>query len=566
MLPRSYEYMVKMGFVILKGYNIVGDGTPQALLPILTGKKETELPEARRGFTNSSYVDNFPWIWKDFKNAGYVTQWAEDMQSIGTFQLRMQGFRKQPVDHYMRVFYLEAERYYSRFRRLCLGSISRHKNMMNWLKEFFNIYSSKPKFSFIFHSETSHNYNNPLSLLDNDLLELLKYLKHSGIAENTILLFMSDHGVRVNDLRQYSQGKLEERLPFFSLLMPRSFQEKYPIEMKNLRLNSRKLTTPFDIHETLKHILNFDSSSSSRSFLRGKKIPRGISLLKNIPTNRSCEDAQIEAHWCSCLNWIELNINSSLKFETNMNESPKKLEMKNITFEQSFLNILTQDSDLNSSFYAINSTLKNKSKLISLNYEEYVDIESSFYKYTKSALNSGLKAVEFMNSLIEDDLEMYCHKIYLYSIQRLSKLDINMRLLAFKESKDIHGREALFDDLYENSSQDLVDTGNLEIYIGKSKQIISSNLSNSNESLKSLDENVAISNKYLESETVFQISLTTWPGKATYELSFKYNRYKNLFKFNKNEISRINSYNSTSSCMVSKRPDLRQFCFCKFIE
>lgn len=43
MLPQSYEYMIKEGFIVLKGYNIVGDGTPQNLLPILTGKKETEL-------------------------------------------------------------------------------------------------------------------------------------------------------------------------------------------------------------------------------------------------------------------------------------------------------------------------------------------------------------------------------------------------------------------------------------------------------------------------------------------------------------------------------------------
>jgi arylsulfatase A-like enzyme len=82
--------------------------------------------------------------------------------------------------------------------------------MMNWVKEFFLTYSSQPKFSFIFHSEASHNYNNPLSLLDNDLKEFLVYLKTSGVLDNTILLFMSDHGVRVSDLRQYSQGKLEE--------------------------------------------------------------------------------------------------------------------------------------------------------------------------------------------------------------------------------------------------------------------------------------------------------------------------------------------------------------------
>ena len=77
--------------------------------------------------------------------------------------------------------------------------------------------------------------------------------------ESTILLFMSDHGVRVSSVRQYSQGKLEERLPFFSIRMPQKFQQKHPNEMHNLRLNSRKLTTPFDVHETLKHFLNFHS-------------------------------------------------------------------------------------------------------------------------------------------------------------------------------------------------------------------------------------------------------------------------------------------------------------------
>ena len=211
MLPKTYEYIIKeLGIVVLKGYNIVGDGTPQALLPILTGKKETELPEARRGFVNAGYVDSFPWVWNDYKKNGYVTQWAEDMQSIGTFQLRMLGFKNQPVDHYMRLFYLEAERYYARFRRLCLGSITRHENLFNWIKEFFTMYKTQPKFSFIFHSETSHNYNNPLSLIDDDLKKLLIYLKSNGYFDNTIFFLMSDHGVRVSDLRQYSQGKLEE--------------------------------------------------------------------------------------------------------------------------------------------------------------------------------------------------------------------------------------------------------------------------------------------------------------------------------------------------------------------
>lgn len=34
-LPNTYEYMTKqLGADVLQGYNIVGDGTPQALIPV----------------------------------------------------------------------------------------------------------------------------------------------------------------------------------------------------------------------------------------------------------------------------------------------------------------------------------------------------------------------------------------------------------------------------------------------------------------------------------------------------------------------------------------------------
>ena len=37
-LPKSHAYLTQqLGGMVLEGYNIVGDGTPQALLPILTG-------------------------------------------------------------------------------------------------------------------------------------------------------------------------------------------------------------------------------------------------------------------------------------------------------------------------------------------------------------------------------------------------------------------------------------------------------------------------------------------------------------------------------------------------
>lgn len=37
-LPKAYKKLQSLGAIVLEGYNILGDGTPQALIPLLTGK------------------------------------------------------------------------------------------------------------------------------------------------------------------------------------------------------------------------------------------------------------------------------------------------------------------------------------------------------------------------------------------------------------------------------------------------------------------------------------------------------------------------------------------------
>ena len=80
---------------------------------------------------------------------GYITQWAEDLQSVGTFQMRLKGFRDPPVDHYGRPFYLVAESMRTS-KSYCFGSITRLQSMFNWIRDLFEMYPSQPKFSFIF--------------------------------------------------------------------------------------------------------------------------------------------------------------------------------------------------------------------------------------------------------------------------------------------------------------------------------------------------------------------------------------------------------------------------------
>jgi hypothetical protein len=311
-LPKSYEYLVNhLGAVVLTGYNVVGDGTPQALLPMLTGKTEPELPEARRGFQGAKSVDGHPWIWKKLRDVGYVTQWGEESPNMGTFTYRMLGFREQPVDHYMRTYFLAAEPKYGLHLPYCVGSVPRHANMMRWMTDFVDAYPSRLRFSFVFHSEYTHGSNNKLQWADNDLKDMLRHLESRGHLNNSLLVLMSDHGARFQNIRATEQGKYEERLPFVAVRVPQWFENRFPQAARNLHANAHRLTTPFDLQETFLDVIDFDRQHRGTDEAENKttrRFPRGFSLFDAIPAERSCADADIEPHWCSCLAWTKVPV------------------------------------------------------------------------------------------------------------------------------------------------------------------------------------------------------------------------------------------------------------------
>ncbi|KAL7287426.1 hypothetical protein TKK_0018535 [Trichogramma kaykai] len=303
-LPRSLRYLRRgLGGLVLEGYNIVGDGTPQALIPLLTGKIELELPETRKRMGDrANYVDVYPMIWRDYRAAGYRTGFMEDVAHIGTFTYRLKGFDRQPTDHYMRTYYLAASRYFSYFKNFCVGGVPRHSVMLNHIRAVFDRYKHQPKFVFGFHGELSHDSYNDIGAADDDLLGWLKGLKEAGHLNDTLLILMSDHGHRFAEIRNTLQGKQEERLPFFSFTFPAWFKQSHPQAYANFVWNTQRLTTPFDVHATLSHLLDF------RGVKDGDLNDRGISLFDKIPIERTCADAFIEPHWCACLAWEEVSV------------------------------------------------------------------------------------------------------------------------------------------------------------------------------------------------------------------------------------------------------------------
>nr|XP_006817646.1 PREDICTED: uncharacterized protein LOC102808095 [Saccoglossus kowalevskii] len=307
-MPKSYQFLTKtLEAVVLRGYNIVGDATAEALIPMLTGEKWEDLPETRQGHDGATSVQVYPLIWKTYKERGYVTLLAEDSPHISTFNRQFIGFIEKPTDHYMRTYWLKSVALTPGYNfisnpKICEGSRKEHEVMFNYLRQFQTQYDPwVRRFGFMFLSEISHDNINNLGWADRDLERYLKSLYEGGHLENTIHFLFGDHGARYSGIRNTMQGKLEERLPFMSVFIPKKLRDLHPELYEQLQANAEKLTTPYDIHATFQHILNYSDDTVS-----GK----GISLFKQIPFSRTCEDAGVDTHWCTCLKWIPVSLSS----------------------------------------------------------------------------------------------------------------------------------------------------------------------------------------------------------------------------------------------------------------
>ncbi|XP_013792662.1 uncharacterized protein LOC106476559 [Limulus polyphemus] len=306
LLPRTYNYLqgTMKGFVF-RGMNKVGDNTFPNLVAMLTGKQAY-------GKELNSYdlYDDWPLIWSDFNKDGYVTLYAEDFPKFALFNYLSTGFQRPPTDHYFRPFWLalEGSSLYRFSSNMCFGAEPKHMLQIRYLKDFITKYRDVPHFAFSFLVEISHEYLSQVGAADEDMLRLLQDLYGGGLLNRTVFLFMSDHGHRFDAMRETLVGRIEERLPFFSMFLPETLKQEQPHVLHHLNENLKRLTTPYDVHASLVDILHY---SVRQKPLGSVVLGKGRSLFGYIPLNRTCDDVGISEHYCTCEEEVPLAVSTA---------------------------------------------------------------------------------------------------------------------------------------------------------------------------------------------------------------------------------------------------------------
>uniref|UniRef100_V5GWQ5 Sulfatase n=1 Tax=Ixodes ricinus TaxID=34613 RepID=V5GWQ5_IXORI len=304
LLPKTYEFLAhKLGAIVFRGMNKVGDNTYPNLVALLTGLEAyRQVPHP--GPTGDTF-DGTPLVWKDFHEAGYRTFFAEDFPRFGLFNYLARGFERPPTDLYLRPFWLAVEDSFllRSSSSLCFGNVVKHRLQMEYLRSFLvqSRNMSLPYFAFSFLVEISHEYMQQVAAADDDFVSFLSELLTDGHLDNTFLFFFSDHGHRFDSIRETFVGRIEERLPFFAVRPPsKSDWLNSEVDMdptKSFKSNSGRLTSPYDTYETLRDILSLGWNGSQTD----KRVSDfGISLFRAIPANRTCEQAGVPSQYCSC--------------------------------------------------------------------------------------------------------------------------------------------------------------------------------------------------------------------------------------------------------------------------
>ncbi|XP_052845692.1 LOW QUALITY PROTEIN: uncharacterized protein LOC128258223 [Drosophila gunungcola] len=313
-MPKTAQYLYDNGWFELAGYNKVDDNTFPNIMAVATGYNLQNAMQACSPYVVGG-LDKCDFIWKQYQQRGYVTAFAEDAVKINTFNYLKKGFRNPPADYYLRPFLsaAEAQLDHTTVNGLlhCLGYETEAEHVYDYGLEFTRRFVNDTYFGFFWTNTHSHSDISQTSSMDDYMAEYLRKLVLQGTMDNSVVVFFSDHGMRFGPTRATWSGHLEERLPAIFIWLPHHLRRSHPEFVRGLQSNRNRLTTPYDLHLTMKHILSLSGRVDMESLGPAPDCPQCQSLLRPVSPVRSCSDVGIADHWCTC--WEYVTISSTSK-------------------------------------------------------------------------------------------------------------------------------------------------------------------------------------------------------------------------------------------------------------
>ncbi|KAK9507208.1 hypothetical protein O3M35_007116 [Rhynocoris fuscipes] len=308
-MQKTVQFLKEQNAVEMFGYNKVGENTYPNLVAMLSGLSEQEIEKVCLHEEYKTF-DNCPLIWKNYKSNGFMTGYGEDLGWYGllstTDKFRRREYQNAATDFFLNQLTISAFHLRNDLRfnyNICIGKRLAYEILIDAVKQFAINLKNLPTFGFFFTFSLSHDTLNRLIYGDDFFYKFLQTLSAHGVFNRTILIILSDHGMRFGKIRETYQGFLEEKLPLLFFKFPPWFSNKYPKALENLKANAHRLVSAYDIYKTFIDLIDLKSISNSELDNRThskKDLTLGTSLFLPIDEKRSCNDAGIPKYYCTC--------------------------------------------------------------------------------------------------------------------------------------------------------------------------------------------------------------------------------------------------------------------------
>ena len=186
------------------------------------------------------------------------------------------------------------------FRKCLYGRDSFEYNF-EYILQFLEAYKNERKYFRVTFEDGHELTQEVIKYIDNSLSKFIQKLLNDYFTDKTAFIILSDHGAHIpgpHDILVYEEKLTEKYLGLLILILP----NKKNYNLENIIFNQQKMITPYDIHDTLLHMINVNKYD-----YKNMDPNRGQSLFMKINgKERNCQkyNGEITNDFCFCQKYV----------------------------------------------------------------------------------------------------------------------------------------------------------------------------------------------------------------------------------------------------------------------